>query len=107
MSSYNETFKTTEYLFETQNYGKQITVKSNVNFCVTLLRKKKADYFNNLDLILVRDKKMFWKTISSYFVNNPEKRPKITSFDEKDNTLSADEQFAETFNEYFWELKKT
>ena len=44
---------------------------------------------------------MFWKKISSNFVNNPEKRPKITSFDEKDNTLS------ETFNEYFWELKKT
>ena len=50
---------------------------------------------------------MFWKKISSNFANNPEKRPKITSFDEKDNTLSADEKFAETFNEYFWELKKT
>ena len=50
---------------------------------------------------------MFWKKISSNFVNNPEQRPKITSFDEKDNTLSADEKFAKTFNEYFWELKKT
>ena len=41
------------------------------------LRKKKADYFNNLDLNLVRDNKMFWKTISPYFVNNPRKRKKL------------------------------
>ena len=38
--------------------------KKQRNFCVALLRKKSADYFNNLDLNLVRDNKMFWKTIS-------------------------------------------
>ena len=52
----------------------RLAYKKQRNFCVTLLRKKKADYFNNLDLNLVRDNKMFWKTISPYFVNNPTKK---------------------------------
>ena len=47
------------------------------NFCITLLRKKKPDYFNNLDLNLVRDNKILWKTISPYFVNNCKKRQKL------------------------------
>ena len=38
----------------------RLAYKKLRNFSVTLLRKKKADYFNNLDLNLIRDKKMFW-----------------------------------------------
>ena len=79
----------------------RLAYKKQRNFCVTLLRKKKADYFNNLDLNLVRDNKMFWKTISPYFVNNPPKRLKITLVDEKGNTLSEDEKIAETYNNFF------
>ena len=52
----------------------RLAYKKQHNFGVTLLRKDKADYFNNLDLNLVQDNKMFWKTISPYFVNNPKKR---------------------------------
>ena len=84
----------------------RLAYKKQRNFCVTLLRKKKADYFNNLDLNLVRDNKMFWKTISPYFVNNPKKRSKITLADEKDNTLSEDEKIAETFNTFFGNIIK-
>ena len=51
--------------------GNRLAYKKQRNFCVTLLRKKKADHFNNLELNLVRDNKMFWKTISPYFVNDP------------------------------------
>ena len=54
----------------------RLAYKKQRNFCVALLRKKKADYFNNLELNLVRDNKMFWKTISPYFVNNPKKNVK-------------------------------
>ena len=84
----------------------RLASKKQCNFCVTLLRKKKADYFNNLDLNLVRDNKMFWKTISLYFANNPKKRSKITLVDEKDNTLSEDEKIAETFNKFFGNVIK-
>ena len=34
----------------------RLVYKKQRNFCVTLLRKKKADYFNNLNLNLVRDR---------------------------------------------------
>ena len=81
--------------------------KKQRDFWVTLLRKKKPDYFNNLDINLVRYNKMFWKTISPYFVNNPKKRSKITLADEKDNTLCEDEKIAETFSEFFGNIIKT
>ena len=55
----------------------RLAYRKQCNFYVTLLRKKKADYFNNLDLKLVRDNKMFWKTVSPYFVNNPKKGQKL------------------------------
>ena len=50
----------------------RLSHKKQVNYCVTSLRKKKVDYFNNQDPNLVRDNKMFWKIVTSYFVNNPE-----------------------------------
>ena len=40
----------------------RLAYKKQRHFCVTLLRKKKH-YFNNVDLNLVRDNKMLWKTI--------------------------------------------
>ena len=36
-----------------------LAYKKQSNFCVTLLSKKNADCFNNLDLNLVRKRKMF------------------------------------------------
>ena len=84
----------------------RLAYKKQRNFCVTLLRKKKADYFNNLDLNLVRDNKMFWKTISPYFVNNPKKTSKNTLVDEKGNTLFEDEKIAETFNKFYGNIIK-
>ena len=84
----------------------RLAYKKQCNFCVTLLRKKKADYFNNFDLNLVRDNKIFWKTISPYFVNNPKRTSKIMLVDEKDNTLSEDEKIVETFNTFFGNIMK-
>ena len=84
----------------------RLAYKKQRNVCVTLLRKEKADYFDNLNLKLVRDNKMFWKTISPYFANNPKKRSKITLVDEKGNTLLEDEKIAETFNKFFGNIIK-
>ena len=52
----------------------RLAQKKQRNFFVTLRRKKKAGYFKSLDLNLVRDNKMSWKTNSPYFANNPKKR---------------------------------
>ena len=70
--------KLRNYYLKHRGEKNRLVYKKQRNFCVTLLRKKKADYFNNLDLKLVRDNKMFWKTISPYFVNNSKKTSKIT-----------------------------
>ena len=83
-----------------------LAYKKQRNFCVTLLRKKKADSFDNLDLNLVRDIKMFWKTISLCFVHNPKKRSQIMLVDEKGNTLSEDEKILEAFNKFFGNIIK-
>ena len=51
----------------------RLAYEKQSNFCVTLLSKKNADCFNNLDLNFVRERKMFWKTISLYYINNRKK----------------------------------
>ena len=94
-----------DYL-EYRSEDNRLAYKRQHNFCVILLRKKKAEYFNNLDLNLVRDNKMFWNTTSPYFVNNPKKRSKIRLVDEKGNTLSEDEKIAETCNKFFGNNEK-
>ena len=42
--------------------------KKQRNFCVTLLRRTKKDYFQNLNVKDLSDNKEFWKTIKPYFV---------------------------------------
>ena len=37
------------------------------NICVSLLRKSKSFYFENLNVKLVRDNKKFWKNIAPLF----------------------------------------
>ena len=39
------------------------------NLCVTLLRKAKRDYYENLDLGNVSDSKKFWNTVKPVFGN--------------------------------------
>ena len=41
--------------------------KKQRNFCVSLLRNTKRNYYNNLDLKLITDNKLFWKTIKPLF----------------------------------------
>ena len=36
------------------------------NYCVSLLRKSKSDYFGNLNEKNINDNKTFWKTISPF-----------------------------------------
>ena len=38
------------------------------NYCLTLVRKAKKDYYNNLDHENVTDNKTFWKSIKPFFL---------------------------------------
>ena len=37
------------------------------NYCVSLLKKSKSDYFGNLNDKNINDDKIFWKTIKPFF----------------------------------------
>ena len=43
--------------------------KRQRNFCVTLLRSTKKEYFQNLNVKDLSDNKKFWKAIKPYFSN--------------------------------------
>ena len=47
--------------------------KKQRTFCVSLLRKTKKDYFNDLNIKNITYNKTFWKTIKPYFSNKGRK----------------------------------
>ena len=40
------------------------------NYCVSLLRKSKREYYNNLDVKSITDNKTFWKTVKLLLSQN-------------------------------------
>ena len=71
-----------------KNYNKQR------NYCVTLLRKVKKEYYNSLD------EKHVWKTVKSFLSDKKVNSPKITLV-EKNEIINKEEKIAEIFNTYF------
>ena len=74
--------------------------KNQRNLCVTLLRKTKRDYYENLDLGKVNDSKNFWNTIKPVFGNKLATRNNITLIENK-KVLTSEIELAKTFNKYF------
>ena len=61
------------------------------NICVSLLRKSKRSYFENLNVKLVRDNKHFWKNIAPLFSNKIKSKDRITLI-ENENTFQTIEK---------------
>ena len=55
--------------------GKKNYVKQR-NYCVSLLRRTKKEYYGNLDLRKVADNRTFWRTVNLSFPINPLKMKK-------------------------------
>ena len=70
------------------------------NYCVNLLRKEKKKYYNNIDLKLLTENKLFWKTIKPLFSDKHNICRKITLIDD-DEIISNDINVAEIMNEFF------
>ena len=70
------------------------------NYCVSLIRKTKQQYYNNLDHRKVADNKSFWKYIKPLFSDKSSNSNKITLV-EKDLILEKNDDIAETFNDFF------
>ena len=73
------------------------------NLCVTLLRKAKRDYYENLDLGNVSDSKKFWNTVKPVFGNKVTTRNKITLIENK-KVVTSKIELAKTFNKYFVDI---
>ena len=71
---------------------KQLTIKKR-NYCVSLVRKIKTDYYNNLDYKKVVDNKSFWKYIKPHFSDKSSNFTKITLV-EKDLIIDQNEEIA-------------
>ena len=73
------------------------------NLCVTLLRKAKRDYYENLELGKVNDSKKFWNTVKPVFGNKVTTRSNITLID-NEKLITSEIELAKIFNKYFVDI---
>ena len=70
------------------------------HFCLSLARKAKKDYYNNLDHKKVADNKSFWRTVKPLFSDKNSSFSKITLI-ENELLLNDDEKISSTLNGFF------
>ena len=70
------------------------------NFCVSLLRKEKKKFYNNLDISIMYDNKKFWKYIKPLFSGKSKSKSKITLI-KGEEIISDEQKVAEILNDYF------
>ena len=70
------------------------------NLCVTLLRKSKREYFNNLNEKNFCDNKKFWRVVKPLLSNKIISNEKITIV-EGDKIIRSDNETAKVLNEFF------
>ena len=73
------------------NYENSYLYKKQRNFCVSLLRKTKKNYFENVKIQDITDNKKFWKAILPYFSDKGYNQTKITIF-EKDSIMTDEKK---------------
>ena len=73
------------------NYVNWYLYKKQRNFCVSLLRKTKRNYFKNVKIQDITDNKKFWKTIRPYFSDKGYNQTKITIV-EKDSIITDEKK---------------
>ena len=70
------------------------------NYCISVLRKTKKDYYANFNVKDIVDNKQFWRTLKPLFSYKTKSNEKITLVE--DETVSRqDEQNAELLNHFF------
>ena len=61
------------------------------NLCVTMVRKAKKNYFNNVSVGNITDNKQFWNTVKSFFSRKVGDNERITQI-EGDKVVSEDRE---------------
>ena len=78
----------------------ELEYKRQRNFCTTLIKKTKRNFYNNLNVNKITDNKSFWKTVKPSFTEKTLKDEKIV-LTENDTTFSEENKIAEIFRSYF------
>ena len=76
------------------------------NICVSLIRKSKRSYFENLNVKLIKDNKKFCENVSPLFSNKVKSKERVTLI-ENENIISNDKKVAETLHKFFSNVVKT
>ena len=76
--------------------------KKHRNFCVSLLKKEKINYYNNLDLKVFEDNKMFWRAVKPLFSEKVKSQTNITLI-ENEKMITDKKEVAEILNTFFIE----
>ena len=77
--------------------------KKQRNLCVSLLRKEKKKYYNNLDMKMFNDNNRFWKTIKPLFSEKHGNSNGNITIIENDKIISGKKEVADKFNNFFIE----
>ena len=80
----------------------RIAYNRHRNFCVSLLKKEKKKYYNNLDMKIFDDNKKFWQKIKPLFSDKSNLKRSITLV-ENGLVISEKKEVAERLNNYFIE----
>ena len=88
-----------QFLKNTTDKNKSRYTKQR-NYCVSLLRKTKTQYYSNLDEKNVTDNKAFWKTVKPFLSDKITSKEKITLIEENE-IVSNDENTAQVLNTFF------
>ena len=75
------------------------------NYCVSLLRKSKRGYYENLNIKNVTDNKLFWKSVKSLLSDKSRIRDRI-NISEKGKILKTESETAESLNSSFSNIVK-
>ena len=85
------------------NEENERSYKRQRNLCVSLLRKEKKNYYNNLDLKIFEDNRKFWKSIKPLFSDKLKILDNNITILENGIICSNNEEVAEKLNTFFIE----
>ena len=83
----------------------RVSYNKQRNFCVSLLRKAKKDYYGNLNEKDAIDNKKFWKTVKRLFSDKVKSSEKITLVHE-DKIITTDDENGKILNSFFSNVVK-
>ena len=83
---------------ESPSADNNLAYKTQRNYCTKLLRKRKCEYYSNLDTKLITDNKTFWNTVKPLFSNKMKTSHKITI--NENNISSKHSEIAEIFHQH-------